>query len=268
MYEPLDFETAVSFTRENTGKALCDSGDYYGRHWQQPAPKADIIERPENTDPDQYCDFCDASINTTALLVQLFEQHVEFTEEYDDFANREEHEYTSHFELIEAFLENKGYHQVARDNTYNSENDLTQQFVYAVWRHENAEGRGDWLYNRGRDTHEDTPDYIVIVHVHTGCDVRGGYSRPLIGKFEGDYTVPFDLKVEWYIDGDSELAEEVNNSGYYTNGYGCRPDDDFTPLYWNNGMLMCCQSDVDKEEALADEALQYALVPSEPYWGE
>lgn len=259
MYRDLTHEEALTYTRENTGKALCDSGGENGRHWQQPPDPERIILYPHNTDKGDYCDFWDASINTTALLAKLFEQHEEFTDDYDLYANLEDNCRTSHFELVDEFMRARGYELVAEDNTYNNEQDLSQDFVYRVWQHVDKDYSADWIWNNSGRYDEDAQ--IIVVHVHTGADIRGGYSRPLIGRFTGDYSVPLDLKVEWFVEGDSDLAHDCNDNGYFSNGYGRRPDDTFKPLYWRDGRLVCLEKDAEDGEL-------YELTPYEPYWGE
>ncbi len=55
------------------------------------------------------------------------------------------------------------YVQRVRDNTYNSENDFSADFVFSVFAPEDAP---DWFFAR---------DVFVVVEKHLGGDVRGNY---------------------------------------------------------------------------------------------
>jgi len=99
------------------------------------------------------------------------------------------------FEVPPEVMERLGYVQVARDNTYNTDNDLDQDFVWEVWQREGA--AREWFY-------DDTA--IVLVYVHTGADIRGGYAPALALRFDGDYTVPF-FRVSYYCEDTGDTSE-------------------------------------------------------------
>ena len=92
-------------------------------------------------------------------------------------------------------MERLGYHQLARDNTYNwGSNDLDQCFVFEVWSKDESE---EWIY---------AEDAVVLVYAHTGADVRGGYARPIAVVFDGEYSVPIDIVVNFSYADDSTKA--------------------------------------------------------------
>lgn len=62
-----------------------------------------------------------------------------------------------------ARLKHQPYEHVTRDNTYNSENDLSANFVFSVFA---PVDRSEWFW---------CDDVFVVVEKHLGGDVRGNY---------------------------------------------------------------------------------------------
>lgn len=166
--------------RHNSGKHFLDSGGANGRHWQKPNSPKDL---PAVT-VDQY----GATIETAHLLDAFLEVDRKVQAQFDKWAALPENERLSWFEAGETFATKVlGLEQLARDNTYNSENDLSQVFIWEVYA---LETKSDWLF-----TDDDT---LTVVYIHTGCDVRGGYSFPLFCRPKGEYSIPIDLQAEYY----------------------------------------------------------------------
>jgi len=218
---PIDIDIVLSRTRQNTGRSLLDSGDYYGRVYETPAPGGLFSVARDG----------DVSLTLTGLLAQHATLVTEFQARLDaawgsgsrdagagftgpdgEFVNTDA---LDQFEIGPAVMEAFGYTCVSRDNTYNGEQDLDQNFVYEVWQKEGCDR--EWIYD---------DEAIVLVYAHTGCDVRGGYSTPLAVRFDGEYSIPVDLVVsfspadaaaeEWCIW--RSLAE-----GYFEAGYTANP---------------------------------------------
>ena len=220
---PIDIDIVLSRTRQNTGRSLLDSGDYYGRVYETPAPCGLFSVARDG----------DVSLALTGLLAQTATLVTEFQARLDaawgsgsrdggagftgpdgEFVNTDA---LDQFEIGPAVMEAFGYVRVSRDNTYNGEQDLDQNFVYEVWQSEANEGSREWIYDETA---------VVLVYAHTGCDVRGGYSTPLAVRFDGEYSIPVDLMVsfspadaaaeEWCIR--HNFAE-----GYFEAGYTANP---------------------------------------------
>jgi len=171
--------TFAAACRENTGVSMCDSGGVNGRGWQQPPiPKG----APEIRD---WCKGCSACIQTSVFLENRMEILRELQGRWQRWDNRRAD--LDWFESGAAFMEEAGYHQVDRDNVYNRENDLSSCYVYEVWQ-KNGEKSDDWIYDRSA---------VVALYMHTGCDVRGGYGRPIFCRSRGDYVIPIDLCAEY-----------------------------------------------------------------------
>jgi hypothetical protein len=108
--------------------------------------------------------------------------------QFDEWVALEENSDLNWFEAGEKFAtEVLSLTQLARDNTYNGENDLSQTYVWEVY---SESDNGDWIYN---------DDALMVVYAHTGCDVRGGYAYPLFLRCQGDYSIPMDLVAEFFI---------------------------------------------------------------------
>jgi len=171
----IDINTVTSFTRQNTGRHMLDSGGENGRIWQSSAPTGKFDVSRDGT----------VSLTLTGLLVEHatlvseVQEAIEAALAADDDLTR--------FESGPRVMEERGYRLASRDNTYNGENDLDQCFVWEVWQIDGSDR--EWFYD---------DEVIVLVYAHTGFDARGGYSRPIAVRFEGECTIPSDLVVGFY----------------------------------------------------------------------
>jgi hypothetical protein len=176
--------TIAKAFRHNTGKSFLDSGDHYGRHYEKPP----ITDETPLVSIDIWGTDVGATIDTARFLAETCEVDTELQNQFDKWVELEENSELSWFEAGEKFAtEVLGLQQLARDNTYNGENDLSQTYVWEVYADEDD---GDWIYN---------DDALMVVYAHTGCDVRGGYAYPLFLRCQGDYSIPMDLVAEFFI---------------------------------------------------------------------
>ncbi len=200
----IDINTVITFTRQNTGKHLLDSGFENGRVWQSPAPEGGLFTVARDGD---------VSLTLTGLLARTATLVIEVQAALD--AALEADERIGHFEVGPQVMEELGFTQVARDNTYNAETDLDQVFVWEVWQRE-GETR-EWIYDE---------DAVVLVYAHTGADVRGGYARPVAVRFDGEYSIPVDLVIS-FSPADAAAEEWCIRrgfaEGYFEAGYTANP---------------------------------------------
>lgn len=179
-----NFETIAKAFRHNTGASFLDSGSAYGRHHEKPP----IAESIPMVSIDTWRDEVTATIETAHFLAETCEVDFDLQAQFEEWAALEENSELSWFEAGETFAKDVlGLTQLARDNTYNGENDLSQNYVWEVY---SENDKGDWIYD---------DDAIMVVYAHTGCDVRGGYAYPLFMRCQGDYSIPMDLCAEFYI---------------------------------------------------------------------
>ena len=218
----IEASTVIEFTRQNTGKHFLDSGDYYGRAYESPPPVGKFVVHSDGL----------VSLTVTGILTE----HATVVEEVQDLLKAawgsgkrgEETSFTTpdgvqhdasdldNFSIGPAVMEALGYECKARDNTYNQETDLDQEFVWEVWCRPDAR-TDDWIWDE---------DAVVLVYAHTGCDVRGGYATPLAVQFDGDYTVPVHLTVDFRAadENTEEWMERHNHSeDQFSSGYSSAP---------------------------------------------
>jgi hypothetical protein len=199
----IDINTVTTFTRQNTGSHMLDSGGIYGRIWQSPAPTGKFSVSRDGT----------VSLTLTGLLVEHASLVSEIQEAIEAALAGDDD--LTWFESGPRVMEERGYRLASRDNTYNGENDLDQNFVWEVWQLDEVER--EWLYD---------DDAVVLVYAHTGCDVRGGYSRPIAVRFEGEYALPVDLVVGFYA-ASGEVESWMTRHGFsedaFSQGYSSCP---------------------------------------------
>lgn len=167
-----DRELAAMFT-ENTGRHMLDSGGAYGRNWERNTGRdaESFLAEPEASievwsESDWYL-----TRSTFHFLRERLEWDADLNAELDTFAELNPDE--NWFWVAENF---PAYHAELHDldapdetnaitvNTYNHESLLDQTLQFVQVNHD-----GEGIY----------PEYVVL-QVHGGCDVRGGYTRPKV----------------------------------------------------------------------------------------
>ena len=187
--------TFFDAVREDTGSHMLDSGGHYGRHHEQP-PVA--VETPAVTWDTTWAD-CSGTLSTAHFLTEAFTMRDDLNTQIDKWVEGVE---GSWFECGDQFMREQGYVCHKRGNTCNDENDLSQVYVWEVWGPKDGDDKGgDWFY---------IDDAVTVIYVHTGCDVRGGYTRPYIAESQHcEYAVPFDLNATYYIEDCHTLDDEA-----------------------------------------------------------
>lgn len=187
----MNIDKVAEHTRQNTGKHFLDSGGESGRQWQQPLPSKAVSIGEYG-----------ATLSLTHMLADHAVEHDLHAEFYAWVETMQE---LSFFDLGQSFMSGRGYECKARDNTYNGESDLDQDFVYEVWVHKNEEC-SDWIYCN---------DAVVLIYPHCGADARGGYASPLVCTFPDlEYALPLDLTCSLYSEDLSERENERLDAGY------------------------------------------------------
>jgi len=167
--------TFAAACRENTGAHMLDSGGAYGRQHEKP----DI---PEDIPVVLWDDVAwPPSLSLSRLLEATLEIDRTLQKEWSEWDDTQED--LNWFESGSGFMESKGYESQIRDNTYNHENDLSQDFVWDVFRKEDNPSL-EWFYS--------DKEAVTIIHIHCGCDARGGHGRPLFCRATGEYQIPMD----------------------------------------------------------------------------
>jgi hypothetical protein len=213
--------------KENTGRGLCDSGDHYGRNWSRNAGKS-LADQPEVTcrwstwryeDKPEHVPRPEmlATISLYHWMVGCLEFDAVMQQRLDAYVANEGLEDESWLGIQEMFAEhehNEGRYEAAPNviNTYNDPDnwDCSQVLQYVQ------------LYLE--DSHE--PSHL-IVSVHGGCDVRGGYTAPKCFKLSREYYEALDLA----------RVQSVGAGEHYWDFQGsrvdCASDDAPTPDPWS-----------------------------------
>ncbi|MBW2636000.1 MAG: hypothetical protein JRC86_00490 [Deltaproteobacteria bacterium] len=245
--------TASRACRENTGSHMCDSGGSNGRSWQQgdigdnsPVCSLELYGWDEETGESEVCDGYKGKpfnrgeimpiLHTGPFLDEVGEINRELQDDFEDFAGNREDPREPWEMALEAFMEESypGWECASRGNTYNEESDLDQCFTW--WVFVNPEEVSDWV-------HADDGEFVTILRMHTGADVRGGYGRPIFytehfSKGGDGYPLPLDHVSELYfgaIDSESDemgedFAERFNQDGRGSCGYSHYPIGEVMPF--------------------------------------
>lgn len=149
-----------SMLKEDTGKHMLDSGGIYGRHWQRNQT------RDFDHEPAVFLEFRvwkdSLEIDYTRNVYQFLAEQLDYNPEIDaDFQEFLENNDYIDFEAMQEYCDLNGYESNIV-NTYNGECNLSQTLQFITF------GDGPDLYNQEH----------VLLQVHGGCDVRGGYSTP------------------------------------------------------------------------------------------
>lgn len=172
-------KAVIEMLVENTGVHMLDSGGAYGRAWQRNRTVTNWDEIPDisiDIDDEERCQFS-VIRSTYHFLVNnlLYDEECERLEKWfkawamDGKMNKE-----TWIHCMEKFPEELGAGDIKSYNTYDGENVLNQvlQFVCFSW------DDNEW----------------VLLQVHGGCDVRGGYSIPKVFKeLDGFFNIGNDL---------------------------------------------------------------------------
>ena len=193
-------DIVIQMLTTNTGRHLLDSGDAYGRNWEHNQGR-DFASEPKITSEARVYGCEDGKPGTLYLTGTVSLYHwMMHNLEFDATLQTEldymiEHEWPndSGLEVAIKFAEQMqellnpdayGFFEPREVNTYNMECDLSQtiQFVAA-----NLDPCG----YRGEESH-------LILQVHNGCDVRCGYTMPVV----------FRIRTESYEYESTMLARE------------------------------------------------------------
>jgi len=201
-------DALLSMLREDTGRHMLDSGDHYGRHHEENQTR-DITGEPPVTVDYSFGDIL-PSISTFHFLKDRLDYAPNVDTTLQEFLSERD---VSHLAGMEAFAESEAF---ALDtgtpideigglygegdpmtvNTYNGECALDQtiQFVF-------VEAGGE---------------AFVLLQIHGGCDVRGGYTRPRAFRVDAfDAAEMFDYARVTIHDPEANVHWDTDNAGYY-----------------------------------------------------
>lgn len=169
----------ANMLKEDTGRHALDSGGAYGRHWQENQERNFQNEHPVKLNLED--GWVEYERNVYHFLVDKTEFDEEMNDRFHNFCqNDPENEFIPWIQSMEKFVKKleedgepisglygRGHPFI--HNTYNGECNLSQtlQFMYFEL---------------------DGQPYVIL-QIHGGCDVRGGYTVPRV--FKADESIFF-----------------------------------------------------------------------------
>lgn len=187
-------ELVYALLTTNTGRALGDSGDAYGRHWQRNQNKTidDFRNEPEATlEVSHWQEWADNDLDVTISLFHKLTSSLDLDELCDEFNALPVDDWDGDYYGTSVagceWLEGHGFTPEGNGfNSYNGESNLSQVI------------QGQLLSYGGY------VDRYLLLQIHNGCDVRGGYTDAKLFKVDEDRLwseyCSFDLGDERYID--------------------------------------------------------------------
>ena len=201
----LEVANFKELARVNTGRHMLDSGGATGRHWQQPAIADDTPLKTASI-WDGELDYI--SVNTAIHLDDSLTINQQETKRFHDWASTVDPDNNKSWpELLDEYtkevrfgnlLEDTDY-VINGDNTYNSETSFNQVFQW-------------WTI--GNEYGDDIE--LVIIQMHNGADVRGGYTAPVLADMNCDNT--YDFTSTYMLE--QAYCQECGLDAEQVNGYG------------------------------------------------
>ena len=158
----------------STGEALCDSVGLYGRHWEKNQKRSlkDFENEPVVSGSKENED------QTVSVFHYLTENAgLELDELCEGYNTLECKDWESDIYGVSKdqakWLTAHGLNVLESFNSYNGESYLSQVI------------QGTYITTDGTDI----PDYVLL-QIHQGCDVRGGYTDAKLFKLTDDYITP------------------------------------------------------------------------------
>lgn len=168
-------ETIFAMLTENTGRALGDSGDAYGRNWQRNAKKtlADFEAEPSATlEVRKYTDREGNAQWEMSPTISLF-HHLTDCLTLDDLCRE--------FNAMPVENWDGDYYGTSADG---------QEWLDSIFTGGECFNSYNWCANFSQVIqytmlkHNDTDEDYVLLQVHGGCDVRGGYTDAKLFKLD------------------------------------------------------------------------------------
>lgn len=157
--------------KENTGRHFLDSGGAYGRHWEKNQERDFDSEPVAIISADADYGELEVTQNLYHWLLERLEYDSEMQTKFDKFAESNEMKDTHWLGCMEAFpyhLKDLGHDinglygegEPITENSYNHRTNLSQTIQFTYF--------------------ECDDDTYILLQVHGGCDVRGGYTAPKV----------------------------------------------------------------------------------------
>ena len=169
-------EVLYSMLVENTGRHMLDSGGAYGRNFERNGIKSlEDFKNEDEVTPEFDADgnLEDATISVFHFLRQNLDRD-SVCEEFDKINTESDNYDSERFRGVSKEAENflpEDVHCIFSENSYNRESSLSQVIQYSVIEMDDENGF-QTLY--------------VLLQIHGGCDIRGGYTDARLFLLTGD----------------------------------------------------------------------------------
>jgi hypothetical protein len=191
---------------ENTGCHILDSGGAYGRNWERNR-HIDFRKVPacrlEVWDDEVIVHY--STFHYLTNFLEITDKSEQYNKEFHENADRPENQDKYWLELMEEYGN--------AVNTYNYENLIDQVLQYVIFE-------------------DDDGDYFIILQIHGGCDVRGGYTDPQIFSLsDPDDFIIAQFDVYAFCGGCENrwLSDDAGIHYYYD---GCSSNEKSVEEYW------------------------------------
>lgn len=166
-------QVIANMLKENTGRHMLDSGGAYGRHWERNAHRDFESETPATVSFDY--GYTDLTYNLYHWLVERLEYDMEVDNIFREWATNDENNEKSWYQCMNEFMDYLGDDgaevsglygegEPMSINTYNGDSLLSQVIQYTYFTIEDSNVLNDGIY--------------ILLQIHGGADVRGGYCSP------------------------------------------------------------------------------------------
>ena len=154
---------------ENTGRHMLDSGGAYGRSWERnQGQTVESFKARSAATIDRYgCVTLDVFHWLTDRVIYVPDEDAAFHE----WAQTGEHADEPWLESARIWAEDHNVGDLNTVNTYNGEDFLSQTLQWVEWEQDTKWGS----------------ERRLLIQIHGGCDVRGGYTAPRMFKLD-DYS--------------------------------------------------------------------------------
>ena len=175
----------IKMLKENTGAQFMDSGGAYGRNWQRNAsrkfskePVAALnISAWKGKDGEERVDL-DVSLSVFHFLSDALEYSPKIDKQFQAFARRPENKEEGWLAIAEAFAQQYADRE--------RETNPSKDFPVSTFNSYNGE---DYVSQVIQGVTIGGYEGIVLLQIHGGCDVRGGYTKPRVFRFNHDWEV-------------------------------------------------------------------------------
>jgi len=197
----------IEMLTEDTGRHMLDSGGAYGRNWERNQAR-DFMAEPSSTLTIRAGDWHDqhAEIEVTHSVFHWLRDRLDYepkmTAAFKRFAAKPENEDKCWLELMEEYAHKPQFSNVQTVNTYNGEDLLSQTLQYTMF-----------------DCEESGEQYVLL-QIHGGRDVRGGYTAPRVFRVMEEYAMWENAKAGIWEESDPVERDQLTLPGVEREQWG------------------------------------------------